>query len=54
MGRAGPRLPVPAAWLETTVRAALKTVHFTTAAGAISASVAALTEGMLRMMFRTN
>ena len=39
-------LPVPAAWLETTVRAALKTVHYTTAVGAISASVAALTEGI--------
>jgi RNA polymerase sigma factor (sigma-70 family) len=53
MGQRGTSLPVPAAWLETTVRAALKTVHYTTAVGAISASVATLTEGMLRMMFRT-
>ena len=48
----GASVPVPAAWLEATVRAALETVHSTAAAGAISASVAALTEGMLRMMFR--
>ena len=46
-------LPVPAAWLETTVRAALKTVHYTTAVGPISASVAALTEGTVKLMFRT-
>ena len=46
-------VPLPPAWLETTVRAALTTVNHTTATGAISASVAALTEGMLRMMLRT-
>ena len=53
MGQREASLPVPAAWLETTVRAALKTVHYTTAVGAISASVAALTEGTLKLMFRT-
>jgi RNA polymerase sigma factor (sigma-70 family) len=49
----GASLPVSAAWLETTVRAARETVHHAPAATAISASVAALTEGMLRMMLRT-
>ena len=44
--------PVPAAWLETTVRAALEPAHHA-AAGAISAPVAALTEAMLGMMRHT-
>ena len=39
--------------METTVRAALRTVNYATSAGTISASVATLTEGMLKTMFRT-
>jgi RNA polymerase sigma factor (sigma-70 family) len=53
IGPRGAATPVPAAWLETTVRAALDTAHHAPAATAISASVAALTEGMLGMMLRT-
>lgn len=49
----GGSVPVPAAWMETTVRAALRTVNYATSAGTISASVATLTEGMLKTMFRT-
>ena len=45
--------PVPAAWLETTVRAALDSAHHAAAAGAISAPVVALTDAMLGMMLRT-
>jgi RNA polymerase sigma factor (sigma-70 family) len=53
MGQRGDSLPVSTAWLETTVRAALKTVHYTSAVGAISASVTTLTEGTLKLMFCT-
>ena len=52
IGHRGALISVPTTWMETTVRAALTTVKLTMAAGAVSAPVAALTEGMLRMMFR--
>jgi len=52
MGPRGVSAPIPAAWLERTVRAALATAHHTSTAGLVSASVAALAEGMLTMMFR--
>jgi RNA polymerase sigma factor (sigma-70 family) len=45
--------PVPVAWFEKTVQAALVGARHASTAGLLSASVASLTEGMLRMMFRT-
>lgn len=45
--------PLPAAWLQTTVRAAMATAHRMSTAGMVSVSVAALAEGMLTMIFRT-
>jgi RNA polymerase sigma factor (sigma-70 family) len=52
IGPRGASVPVLAAWLETTVRAALDTAHHAPAATAISASLAALTAGMLGMTLR--
>ena len=53
LDQGGSQAPVPVAWLEKTVQAALASARSASTAGLVSASVAALTEGMLRMMFRT-
>ena len=45
--------PIPAAWLEKTVQAAVASARHASTAGLVSASAASLTEGMIKMMFRT-
>jgi RNA polymerase sigma factor (sigma-70 family) len=50
---AGASAPIPVAWLEKTVQAAVASARHASTAGLVSTSVASLTEGMLRMMFRT-
>ena len=45
------RVAVPAAWRETTIRAAFSTVHHAATAGAVSVAVGELTHEVLKTMF---
>ena len=53
IGSAVTSAPIPTAWLEKTVQAAVASARHASTAGLVSASVASLTEEMIKMMFRT-